>query len=153
MHIIAPTSILDRDYDKPSIFLAGTIEMGKAERWQDDVAFQLKDRYNIYNPYRKAFDADVEQRYYNDYFYRQVNWEMDAMNAADHILCHLLPDSKSPITLMEIGLYARSGKLAISCSSQFYRYGNIEILCERHNIPLYTSLGDLVDFFGRKATL
>ena len=53
------------------------------------------------------------------------------------ILFLFLPDSDSPITLLELGLHANSGKCVVICPKEFYRSGNVEIICDRFNIPLY----------------
>ena len=128
------------------VFLAGTIEMGKSEDWQTKVSAILSDRpYTILNPRRDEWDSSWVQRIENPQFYQQVNWELDALNKADIIILYLLPDTKSPISLLELGLYASSGKLLVCCPEGFCRKGNVEIVCERYNIPLYEKLNDLLD--------
>ena len=54
-------------------------------------------------------------------------------------------DSRSPISLLEMGLYARSGKLFVACSPDYYRYDNVRITCRRYGVPLYDSLTALLD--------
>ena len=44
--------------------------------------------------------------------------------------------SKSPITLLEMGLYAKSKKLYVFCTDKFYRYDNVKLTCDKYNIPL-----------------
>ena len=58
---------------------------------------------------------------------------------------NLLPDSKSPISLMELGLFARSRKIFVICPQEFYRYDNVRIVAERYNISLYN---DIDEFFN-----
>jgi hypothetical protein len=127
------------------IFLAGTIEMGNSEDWQTKVAKSLSDdSYTILNPRREEWDASWEQRIENPQFYQQVNWELDALNKSDIIILYLLPDSKSPISLLELGLYASSGKMLVCCPEGFWRKGNVEIVCERFSIPLYENIENLL---------
>lgn len=127
------------------IFLAGTIEMGNSEDWQTKVTESLSDRaYTILNPRRDEWDSSWEQKIENPQFYQQVNWELDALNKSDIIILYLLPDSKSPISLLELGLYASSGKLLVCCPEGFWRKGNVEIVCERYNIPLYENIENLL---------
>ena len=52
--------------------------------------------------------------------------------------------SKSPITLMELGLFAKSKKLFVVCPDEFYRSGNVQIVCNKYNIPLYKSIEELM---------
>lgn len=60
---------------------------------------------------------------------------------------HFEPDTMSPITLLELGLYASSGKLIVSCPKGFWRRGNVEIVCEKYKIPFFENLKHMLDFF------
>ncbi len=49
----------ERLYDVKSIFLAGSIEMGKATPWQDKLVSDLSDsNVVIYNPRRTDWDEN-----------------------------------------------------------------------------------------------
>lgn len=52
------------------------------------------------------------------------------------------PFTKSPISLLELGLFANSGKLHVICQSPFWRKGNVDIVCAKYNIPVYENLGE-----------
>ena len=52
---------------------------------------------------------------------------------------NILANSKSPISLMEIGLFAKEGKLMVFCPKTFYRYDNVRVVCNRYNVPLYAT--------------
>ena len=126
-----------------TIFLAGTIDNGNSEDWQQSVAgkFAAKEgRYLFYNPRQEEWHPEREGEM--DY---QVNWELEHMEKADHILMVFLPGSSSPITLLELGLHAKSGKLTVVCTPEFYRYDNVRITCERYGIPLFGSLDEAID--------
>jgi len=147
MNVIKPphSIVKNAKHNYTKIFLAGTIEMGNSEDWQTKVTEALSDRpYTILNPRREAWDSSWEQRIENPQFYQQVNWELDALNKSDIIILYLLPDSKSPISLLELGLYASSGKMLVCCPEGFWRKGNVEIVCERFNIPLYENIENLL---------
>ncbi len=129
-----------------SVFLAGTIDMGSSENWQESFEKEFIDfDIDIYNPRRDSWDSSWEQKFTNPHFYQQVNWELNALEKADYIVLNLLSDSKSPISLLELGLYANSGKIYVVCPDGFYRSGNIQILCDKFNIPLYTNMEELID--------
>ena len=92
------------------VFLAGTIDMGNSENWQEKLINKLKEQtkgalfaksYHIYNPRRTDWDSSWAQTFENPQFFQQVTWELDAMEKADYIIMNFLPDSKSPITLLE----------------------------------------------------
>jgi hypothetical protein len=46
---------------------------------------------------------------------------------------------------MELGLYANSGKVIVCCPDGFWRKGNVEIVCRRHNVTLVNSFDELVN--------
>jgi hypothetical protein len=137
----------DSNYTK--IFLAGTIDMGDSEDWQKKVLSffeQKKTKENIalLNPRRDKWNKDWKQTIENRNFYNQVKWELDALACADIIIMNFLPDSQSPISLLELGLYAKSTKIYVCCPKEFYRSGNVHIVCERYGIPLFENLDELL---------
>ena len=98
----------------------------------------------ILNPRRDGWDGSWEQRADNPQFFEQVSWELDMLDAADIVVMYLAPDTKSPISLLELGLYARSGKLKVCCPTGFWRRGNVEMVCKRYQIPLFENLDALI---------
>lgn len=143
-----PDNISYKNKKLTSIFLAGTIEGGESEDWQQSVISKLKQRvnyYNVFNPRRKDWDNTWTQEFSNPNFYQQVNWELNALDNADIIIMYFLPGTKSPISLLELGLYATSGKLRVVCPYGFWRKGNVEIVCNKYNIPMYKNIDDLIN--------
>jgi hypothetical protein len=120
--------------------------MGKAEQWQERLMRAMSDVSNlvILNPRRDDWDSSWEQRADNPQFFEQVSWELDMLDAADIVVMYLAPDSKSPISLLELGLYARSGNLKVCCPTGFWRRGNAEMVCRRYQIPLFETLDALI---------
>lgn len=137
------------------VFLAGSIEMGKAVNWQEKITETLsefetyrqgKKEIKILNPRRDDWDSTWEQSIHNKQFSEQVNWELDAMEAADVIVLWFDPATKSPISLLELGLHAQSEKMVVYCPDGFWRKGNVDIVCERNGIPHYDNEMDFFDF-------
>lgn len=120
-----------------SVFLAGSIEQGKATDWQtiliDKIVRAGKADY-IFNPRRKEWDATCEQSIKNPVFVEQVEWELLALDIVEVIYMYFDPNTKSPISLLELGLYANTGKLQVCCPDGFWRKGNVDIICKRFNI-------------------
>jgi CO dehydrogenase nickel-insertion accessory protein CooC1 len=135
-----------------TVFLAGSIEMGKAVDWQTKIENELKEKLSgdqvvtLYNPRRNDWDNSWEQTMENDNFREQVEWELNALEEADKIVVYIDPKTKSPITLMEIGLHAKSGKMCICCPEGFYRKGNIDITCNKYDIPVVDDIDGLIEF-------
>ena len=144
-----PTNIAKRNRLNKTVFLAGSIEMGAAENWQEKVTQYFKDSsWTVFNPRRDDWDSSWKQEFENPHFFQQVYWELAALEQADLIIMYFDPNTKSPISLLELGLFARSGKLRVVCPSGFWRKGNVEITCHFYNIPLYESLDDLLVNLG-----
>ena len=139
-----PTNIATRDRNNKSVFLAGSIEMGAAENWQDIAGEFFNQRFwDVLNPRRDDWDSSWKQTFEDAQFYQQVNWELNALEHADLIIMYFDPNTKSPISLLELGLFARSKKIKVICPDGFWRKGNVEVVCNYYNIPLYNKLEDL----------
>jgi hypothetical protein len=144
MKIIKPTST-DQTPEGVCVFLAGSIEMGAAEDWQKTVQINFeKEEVTFFNPRRDEWDASWKQEQTNPMFNNQVNWELNHLESADLIFMYFSPETKSPISLLELGLYADSRKMIVCCPEGFWRKGNVEILCTRSNVPFYTDLAQAI---------
>jgi hypothetical protein len=128
---------------KFTVFLAGSIEMGKAVDWQADFidTFSQYD-LNILNPRRQLWDPDWIQSRDNLEFVSQVQWELYGLEMADLIVMYLQPGTISPVSMLELGLFARTGKLLVCCPAEFQRSGNIDIVCEQYRIRYCTDMND-----------
>lgn len=117
-----------------TVFLAGTIDNGDSTNWQEELIdmCQYKDIV-FFNPRRKDWFGELSK----EELEYQIKWEQEHLDSADTIVMCLLDNSKSPISLLELGLYAQSGKLLVFCNKSFYRYDNVRLTCQKYNIPLY----------------
>lgn len=145
-NIIRAPGALSALYSNPrrcSVFLAGSIDQDRAERWQERIENALAD-YDIIvlNPRRESWDATLKQAKNETQFEEQVEWELEALEQCSFILLHLTSASVAPISLLELGLFARSEKMVVSCEAGFWRRGNVEIVCNRYKIPCYAHLDD-----------
>ena len=96
----------------------------------------------IFNPRRDDWDSSWTQSIENPQFNQQVSWEMTALDIAQVIFMYFAPETKSPISLLELGMYASSGKMIVCCPMEFWRRGNVEMACARFGVPLYSDLRD-----------
>lgn len=125
---------------EPSVFLAGSIDMGSARNWQRD--FEKEFEYfpiTVYNPRRDDWDSSWKQTDSDPKFREQVEWELDFMKHASNIFMFVSNESKAPITLLEFGYVAHAfpEKLTVCIEPNFYRRGNIEVVCRRQGISLH----------------
>lgn len=131
----------------PSVFLAGSIDMGNAVFWQDKVVEALEDYdVEIFNPRRDDWDSTWEQNINNPKFNEQVTWELDHLGTCDIIAYYFDPNGQAPITLMELGLLAWSepSAVVVCCPDGFWRKGNVDIICQRSNITQVENLDNLI---------
>ncbi|MBA2544992.1 MAG: nucleoside 2-deoxyribosyltransferase domain-containing protein [Deltaproteobacteria bacterium] len=142
MHVFKPPAPFSAPPGARVVFLAGSIEMGAAEDWQTRLAAALVARVGeivVLNPRRDEWDASWRQSIEEPKFREQVEWELDGLERADVIAMWFAAGTKSPITLLELGLHARGGKLIVGCPDGFWRRGNIEVVCARYGAPLYAA--------------
>lgn len=145
--------------DTISIFLGGTIQMGNSEDWQTEIYNRLKDidetigffdNIDLFNPRRDSWDSSWVQEQSNPQFNGQVNWELDNIEDSNIIFFNILPESKSPITLMEIGLCKdKCASVIVCCPDGFYRKGNVDVVCSRYGMQQYK---DIDSAFGALLT-
>ncbi len=152
--VFKPPIPVDLATNDCAVFLAGSIEMGAAEDWQTRLTEALEGvpsgpspgaltsgphYFVVLNPRRDDWDASWRQSIDEPRFREQVEWELDGLARADVIAMWFAPETKAPITLLELGLHARGGKLVIGCPDGYWRRGNIEVVCARFGIPLYAT--------------
>lgn len=144
----APQNTFPNGLDsRTRIFLAGSIDMGKAENWQERLERELKD-YDVVicNPRRDDWDSTWIQSIDNPKFNEQVTWELDNINAADIVVFYFDPSGPAPITLMELGLCVGNGQfIVVCCPDGYWRKGNVEMICDRYDIPLCNDIDDFID--------
>lgn len=130
----------------PMIFLAGSIEMDTAERWQDKVIQNFQDKHVTFlNPRRDDWNPKIEQSCMDAGFRDQVNWELSGLLKSDLVVFYVDPTTKSPITLLELGLIAgRKIQSVVCCPEGYWRKGNVEMVCDRFGIQMIDSFPRLL---------
>lgn len=153
IHMIkAPTKVnWDEDetvFTSPTVFLAGSIEMGASEHWQERVKTHFEKRlgeWNIsedfdltlINPRRDNWDSSWVQSIENPQFREQVEWELEGMEKASYTFIYFSPETKAPITLLELGLHCPCGNAytMVVCPEGFWRKGNVDVTCNWFDVP------------------
>jgi hypothetical protein len=135
MTLEAPNKFYSYNDIGTTFFLAGTIDNGLSVNWQKEIA-DYADEINVtvFNPRRREWNPLADSKDIE----LQINWELEHMEKADYIIMNILENSKSPISLLELGLHARDGKLIVFCPKNFYRYDNIKVTCETYGIKLFS---------------
>lgn len=149
--ILKPPAPLLLSKGEQSVFLAGSIEMGRAEVWQSFIENALADvPISILNPRRDEWDASWTQSIDNPVFREQVEWELEGLEQASLVVMYFAPATQAPITLLELGLLAQSGKLIVCCPAGYWRRGNVEVVCARFGVPMVADLPELVQQIQRR---
>lgn len=150
--MLQPPAPISVEPDDRVLFLAGSIDLGVTEDWQCNLAESLADipRLLILNPRRDQWEGIWDLSSDDPKFRGQVEWELDGLEAADVIAYHFAPGSQAPVTMCELGLYARSGKAVVCCPNGFWRKGNVDIVCTRYGIEQVNGLDELATAIRRR---
>ncbi|GKT60055.1 hypothetical protein ColTof4_00196 [Colletotrichum tofieldiae] len=117
-----------------SVFFAGTTSKGD---WRKDLAESISHLpVTVFNPFRPDWDSTWKEDISDARFKGQVEWELEMQERADIIVVYFEPDTEAHISLLELGLCARSGKAIVACSELYKKRGNVQAVCARYGIPL-----------------
>lgn len=145
------------DWSVPvTIFLAGSIEMGEAEEWQQEaielfeefIPKNLKSKYQILNPRRDDWDDSVQNSYDDPVLSQQVNWELKGIENSHMTLMYFDPETISSISLLELGYHGHN--MVVVCPEGYCKKGNVDILCERKGIQQRDTLREAVKLIIEK---
>lgn len=137
-----------------SMFLAGSIEMDKAKKWQDEVTKKihaLNKNIIVINPRREDWNSSWRQSLDDKNFYEQIDWEHTNITACDFVFIYFQKDTKSPISLLELGLVAGLDKdVVVFCEEGFWRKGNVDYICEQYDILQVNSFDELIEMIEKR---
>ena len=102
------------------------------------------------NPHRPDWEFQLDQDISCSPLREQVTWELDMLEASEVIAMYMGPESQAPISLLELGLFARSGKMVVACPEGFWRRGNVQVVCARFGVELVDSLEELIQGIERR---
>lgn len=138
-----------------TVFLAGSIEMNNAEDWQKKVENEMRDLpITFFNPRRDNWDSSWKQTLEEKNFVEQVEWELSRLEECKHVFMYFDPGTKSPISLLEFGMYAKCEpeKLIVACPDGFWRKGNLQVTGRKYGVKIYDSLSEAVLQLKHKIT-
>lgn len=142
---------LEEEYPHtPVVFLAGSIEMDTAEKWQDKLIGRFEGVNVVFlNPRRDNWNNSIPQTIENIDFLTQLNWEFYGLEESHMIFMYFSPNTKSPISLLELGLCAATKRMIVVCPKEFWRRGNVEFICMKYGISLYDTFNEGTDALER----
>ncbi|KAK4221502.1 hypothetical protein QBC38DRAFT_491908 [Podospora fimiseda] len=122
-----------------SIFLAGTTTPTNGPDWRETLTKAISDlpvALTVFDPTRSDWDSSWKEDILFPKFKEQVDWELDMQEKADLVVIYFGPNTKAPISLLELGLVARSGKAIIGCHGQYEKRGNVQVVAQRFGLEL-----------------
>ena len=150
--VFAPTRTVFKHPKK--VFLAGSTAPTGDEPWRETLKAALSQYpVTIFDPYRSDWDKTWIEDINFPPFREQVNWELDMQEAADVIVVYFHPNTKAPISLLELGLCASQHKGLVVCPPGYWKRGNVQAVCQRHGIDMMDSDDDLAKALLRKLGL
>lgn len=129
-----------------SIFICGSINCGELDAsFQHVIIESVKNKpYIFYNPKSDVFNSSYIEYKANIQFKEQVEWELNALKESDIIIMYFGENTKSPINLLELGLFASSNKLIVCCENGFLEKVKVDIICEVYGIKQVDTLDNLI---------
>ena len=143
-------------YPTTSVFLAGPTEID----WRTPFLATLRGLFlagetprpsvTVYDPFQPKWDGSWREDLGDDRFRAQVEWELERQDRATAVAVFFHGDSKAPVSLLELGLCARSGKAVVGCDERYWKRGNVQAVCQRYGVPMADSLGGLAALVADK---
>jgi len=72
------------------------------------------------------------------------------LEKADLIVFYFSPETKSPVSMLELGLFVRSGKVIVCCPEGFWRKGNVDVVCKKYDVQQVNTLEELIQIIKLK---
>ncbi|KAH6618295.1 hypothetical protein B0J18DRAFT_437048 [Chaetomium sp. MPI-SDFR-AT-0129] len=126
---------------KLSVFLAGSITASKAgPDWRVPLIASLRNhQFTLFNPLRAEWDGTWREDISHIQFHEQVDWEQDMQERADVLVVYFGAMTDAPISLLELGLSARSPtkKIIVVCHNLYPKLGYVEIVSRRLGLDFF----------------
>lgn len=130
---------------KTVLFLAGTTATQGQEDWRRVVLEAIKGYpVTVLDPVRTDWDDSWVEDVEFDPFRKQVEWELDMQEEANTIAMFFDPSKEGMVSLLELGLCARSDKAIVACPRGYVKRGNVQLVCRRFGIRVVDSAEQLV---------
>jgi hypothetical protein len=131
-----------------SLYLAGTMEMGKSTGWQRELVNDLVYlSVAILNPLRGDWDPAWPQDPDFIPFRAHVTWELDGLDKADVVALYLEAEENSVISLLELGKLAlqRPEEVVVCCSKGYHKWGNVMMMVQRYSMCSVETYDEMVE--------
>lgn len=141
-----------KNFPRPSIFLAGTTTpLPDGENWRENLINRLANsKITFLDPTRKDWDDTWKEDASDQRWAGQVDWEMKMRETADIVAVFFHGSTLAPISLLELGLSAKSGNVIVCAMPGYQKRGYVEAVCKLHKCTFVTSEEELVSAVKEK---
>lgn len=73
----------------------------------------------------------------------QVNWELNGIENADIVVVYFGAEAKAPISLLELGLAAKTKSCVVCVKDGYWKDANVRLVCKRLGIQVVEKVEDL----------
>lgn len=132
----------DKFEDGFSVFLSGSVA---GDDWRAALMKKLEDKEIIFLDPRSDDYSSMKMTITDPKFHEQVIWEQDGLESASVIVMYFNRNSDAPISLLEFGLFARSGRMIVRCPQGYKHKGYVDVLCKRFGVEQVSTLEEIMD--------
>ena len=138
--------VLDKKV-RVTVFLAGSIKIGKATKQQIAFTLALLDLLvTVFNLRCNNQNLTQKQDILHLKFNKQVIQKYNCLNKVNVIAIYFKPSTLSSISLLELGKYTKSRKIVVYCLDRFQKRGNIQIEYYQKRVLLVETIEKLRDY-------
>ncbi|KAL2150570.1 hypothetical protein VTH82DRAFT_7133 [Thermothelomyces myriococcoides] len=99
----------------------------------------------VINPFRADWDGTWREDPSFAPFREQTEWELDMQERADLVVVYFGPETDAPVSLLELGLCARSGKpVVVACHPGYRKRGYVQVVCRRYGLEYIDGRDELI---------
>jgi hypothetical protein len=129
---------------RPTIFLAGTTTPTAGGDWRETLIKRLaKYPVTFLDPTRKDWDSTWREDFSDARWASQISWELEWQNDADIVVVFFHEMTVAPVSLLELGLSVRSGKVIACAMPGYSKRGNVQAVCDMYSGEFVTSEEEL----------
>ncbi|CAN8102516.1 unnamed protein product [Discula destructiva] len=153
IQVLTPSSpSTEKPLHPHTIFLAGPTDFP----WRTDFLALLapalsgdnasdSDSITVCDPFQPRWDSSWTTDYATDAnFCAQTDWELACLESADTVVVYFDARVQAPVSMLELGLVARSRRAVVGCQRAFWKRGNVQAVCATLGVPLEEELEGLV---------
>lgn len=108
----------------------------------------------LYNPYRRDWDSSWREEIDFAPYREQVEWELQRQEQSNVVVIYFHPATQAPISLLELGLCAKTPtKAIVVCPEGYWKRGNVQIVCKKYGVEVVETVEGLREAIMRRMSI